>query len=276
MTHGRQTCKILKEIRRQIAEANDIQLVIDQCQYQGDCAGTCPKCESEVRYLEQQLRLRRLSGKAVALMGLSAGLLSLSSCRESLNSTEMALQPAPQINNLERQRAAKSSSVAQICDTPISKGTDTPKIRVPNFPVVSNIGIPESVKIRQKLIDSVDLNKDRLAGIAEEKFPQFPGGESALYEWIKSHIEYPKSALDDSIEGRSVVQFVVKTDGSIGDVRVIRPLHPTLDSEAIRVVKMLPNFQPGQMNGIVVNVWYTLPIFFKLPVNDEKSSAPND
>ena len=52
MKRGKQTCKILKDIRRQIAEANDIEFITSECQYQGDCLGTCPKCEAEVRYLE--------------------------------------------------------------------------------------------------------------------------------------------------------------------------------------------------------------------------------
>ena len=77
MARGKHTCKILKEIRRQIAEANGIDLTISECRYKGDCAGTCPKCESEVRYLEQQLRDRRMSGKAVALAGISAASLAL-------------------------------------------------------------------------------------------------------------------------------------------------------------------------------------------------------
>ena len=72
MTRGKETCRILKEIRRQIAEANDIEFVTSECQYKGDCLGTCPKCESEVRYLERQLRARSLTGKAVALAGISA------------------------------------------------------------------------------------------------------------------------------------------------------------------------------------------------------------
>ena len=58
MVRGKQTCKILKDIRRQIAEANDIEYITSECQYKGDCTGTCPKCESEVRYLEHQLERR--------------------------------------------------------------------------------------------------------------------------------------------------------------------------------------------------------------------------
>lgn len=80
MARGKHTCKILKEIRRRIAEANGIEFVTSECRYKGDCTGTCPKCEAEVRYLEQQLRTRSLAGKAVALAGISAGMIALSGC----------------------------------------------------------------------------------------------------------------------------------------------------------------------------------------------------
>ena len=77
MARGKQTCKILKEIRRQIADANGIEFATSECRYKGDCLGTCPKCEAEVRYLEQQLRTRSLAGKAVALAGISAASLAM-------------------------------------------------------------------------------------------------------------------------------------------------------------------------------------------------------
>ena len=72
---GKATCKILKDIRRQIAEANDIELVIKECTYQGDCAGTCPKCEAEVSYLERELARRQAIGKAVCISGIAASAL---------------------------------------------------------------------------------------------------------------------------------------------------------------------------------------------------------
>ena len=77
MARGKQTCKILKEIRRQIAEANGIEFATSECRYKGDCLGTCPKCEAEVRYLEQQLRARSIAGKAVALVGISAASIAM-------------------------------------------------------------------------------------------------------------------------------------------------------------------------------------------------------
>ena len=80
MKRGKETCRILKEIRRQIAEAIDIEFIPSECRYQGDCLGTCPKCEAEVQYLEQQLSARHAAGKTIALASISAGLIALSSC----------------------------------------------------------------------------------------------------------------------------------------------------------------------------------------------------
>ena len=95
-----------------------------------------------------------------------------------------------------------------------------------------------------------------------EQMPRFPGGEAALMKYLESHINYPPMAA--YIEGHVIVQFVVKKDGSIGDVNVVRSLYKGLDAEAVRVIKSLPKFTPGRQNGEAVNVWYTLPVPFKL------------
>ncbi len=99
---------------------------------------------------------------------------------------------------------------------------------------------------------------------AVEQMPQFPGGEAELMKYISKNIKYPPMAMENNIQGRVVVQFVVTKNGSIGEVKVIRSKDPDLDKEAVRVVKTLPKFIPGKMNGQAVNVWYTLPIMFKL------------
>lgn len=81
MKKGRAKCKALKEIRKQIADANDIPYVVSQCAYQGDCKGTCPKCEAELKYLERELAVRQSLGKAVAIAGISLGACStLTAC----------------------------------------------------------------------------------------------------------------------------------------------------------------------------------------------------
>jgi protein TonB len=99
---------------------------------------------------------------------------------------------------------------------------------------------------------------------AVEQMPQYPGGEAELLKYIATHIKYPTMAAENNIQGRVVVKFVVKKDGHVGDVVVLRGKDPDLDKEAVRVVKTLPRFIPGKMNGQAVAVWYTLPINFKL------------
>ena len=78
----------MKEIRRQIAEANGIEFATSECRYKSDCLGTCPKCEAEVRYLEQQLNARSLAGKAIALAGISAGMILMSGCSGTTSKTQ--------------------------------------------------------------------------------------------------------------------------------------------------------------------------------------------
>jgi protein TonB len=99
---------------------------------------------------------------------------------------------------------------------------------------------------------------------AVEQMPQFPGGEAELMKYIQKNLKYPPVAMENNIQGRVVVQFVVTKTGKIGEVKVVRGKDPDLDKEAVRVVKSLPDFIPGKMNGQSVNVWYTLPITFKL------------
>jgi protein TonB len=99
---------------------------------------------------------------------------------------------------------------------------------------------------------------------AVEQAPKFPGGDAEMYKWLSNHIRYPEQAAQNNIQGRVTVQFVVEKDGSIGEVKVVRGKDPDLDKEAVRVVKSMPKFVPGKMNGQAVRVWFTLPINFKL------------
>ncbi|MBR5726068.1 MAG: energy transducer TonB [Muribaculaceae bacterium] len=98
-----------------------------------------------------------------------------------------------------------------------------------------------------------------------EQMPQFPGGEAALMKYVQSHINYPREAAVNKIQGRVIVQFVIDEIGKVGEVKVVRSVDKDLDKEAIRVVKSLPKFTPGRQNGKAVSVWYTLPVSFQLP-----------
>jgi hypothetical protein len=87
MTKGKAICKALKSVRKRIAEANEIDYQPRECHHEGECAGTCPACEAEVRYLERQISMRRRAGKAVVIAGLSISLGALTGCRQVQRTT---------------------------------------------------------------------------------------------------------------------------------------------------------------------------------------------
>lgn len=97
-----------------------------------------------------------------------------------------------------------------------------------------------------------------------EQMPSFPGGAGALMQYLGSNIKYPVVAEENGVQGRVVCTFVVEKDGSITDVRVVKSVDPSLDKEAVRVVKGMPRWIPGKQNGAAVRVKYTVPVTFRL------------
>lgn len=119
--------------------------------------------------------------------------------------------------------------------------------------------------------DIADLEDHKLIVASEdevfqvvEQAPEYPGGMAALMKWIGKEIKYPSIAQEMNIEGRVIVQFVIGRDGSVRDVQVLRTVDPTLDKEAVRVVKAMRKWIPGRQRGEPVSVRFTLPITFKL------------
>ena len=94
--NGKSKCKVLKDIRKKIAEANDIAYITSECKYQGECSGTCPKCEAEVRYLEEELAKQKSLGKIVAVAGIAATLVVASAGCDLLVPNQTAGAPLPQ------------------------------------------------------------------------------------------------------------------------------------------------------------------------------------
>ena len=95
-----------------------------------------------------------------------------------------------------------------------------------------------------------------------EEMPEFPGGMPAMIDFLQTNLQYPKDAIKQKVEGRVMVMFVVETDGSISNVRVARKVFPSLDKEAVRVVKAMPKWKPGKEKGRPVRVNFTLPVVF--------------
>lgn len=105
-----------------------------------------------------------------------------------------------------------------------------------------------------------------------EQMPSFPGGTSALFEYLSKNIRYPKKAEKKGEQGRVIICFTVERDGSIIDIRTVKSVSPELDSEAQRVVKSMPRWIPGKQNEVAVPVKYTLPINFQL----DRQKRPSD
>lgn len=119
MKVGKAKCKVLKGIRKKIAEANDISYNPRKCNHKGDCAGTCPACEAEVRYLTDQLNLRRMAGKAVRVAGLAAGITMLSSCHHIAQPNGMTERDFPPQSN--KPELLDGDIVAQQPDSTVSE-----------------------------------------------------------------------------------------------------------------------------------------------------------
>jgi protein TonB len=119
--------------------------------------------------------------------------------------------------------------------------------------VVAFVGNPVPVNIVEDVTD--------VPFVHVEKMPEFPGNIS---KYLSENIRYPQIAIENDIQGKVHCQFVVNRDGSIVDVIVVRGVHPSLDKEALRVIKSMPKWTPGMQRGKAVRVKYTLPVSFKL------------
>ena len=107
--------------------------------------------------------------------------------------------------------------------------------------------------------------EEEVVFVVVESMPEFPGGQQALFKFLSENIKYPVIAQENGIQGRVICQFTVNKDGSIVDIEVVRSGgDPSLDKEAVRVIKSMPKWKPGKQRGKPVRVKYTVPVSFKL------------
>ncbi len=127
--HGKKKCKILKEIRKQIAKDNDITYITTECKHQGNCKGTCPKCEAEVRYLEAELEKRRMAGKQVVVAGIAAAMMMSASCTPEPEDTSSADAPSKTASEYSEMVAGQmlppESSEDTLMGAPLPESTET-------------------------------------------------------------------------------------------------------------------------------------------------------
>lgn len=127
----------------------------------------------------------------------------------------------------------------------------------------SEIGKNEPVDIQVFIPKTVEKEEDVPVWFVDE-MPEFPGGMASLLNFINSSIKYPVVAQENGIHGKVIITFVIDKSGEVNNVKVFRGIDPSLDAEALRVVKNLPTWKPGKQNGRAVKVNYNVPINFVL------------
>lgn len=279
---------MLKTIRKQVADANEIKYEPRECHYEGECRGTCPACEAEVRYIERELDLRRQLGKAVAIVGISAGLSALTGCDnkaknvDSVSESESNLSKGiVKVETLERvdgdveYKSPVDTVIVDKDPATIKKRTAPFKAPAPKAEKKES-AVNEGEMVMGQTggvdIDPVPMpnpyinpkSSEEVFGDVAEQMPSFPGGDRKLMEYLSENIRYPEECEEICVQGRVIVSFIVEKDGSISNVKVAKSLDPLLDKEAVRVVSGMPKWIPGRQNGVAVRVRYIIPVTFRL------------
>ena len=270
---------MLKAIRKQIADANGISYQPTPCGYRGECLGTCPHCEAEVRYIENSLNALRKAGKVITIVGLSSGLAAFTSCKEGRPRNAPQAQRANVEVTTGKVLVAPSKRIAGEADGDVNwNSTSVAKVKTSVKLEVPVVGKPRvSARKRKDVMGtapvvimgnvdpvarSVDTLPDSVFDVTDEQMPSFPGGVEALMQYISENLRYPNT--EEDVTGRVVISLIVEKDGSLSDFKVVRSLDPVFDEEALRVVRSMPRWTPGTQNGKAVQVRYNIPVTFRL------------
>ena len=137
---------------------------------------------------------------------------------------------------------------------------------LPELPAeeIQKTALPQDKKIKETFETHGKNMPDSVVFEVVEEMPEFPGGMKALTEYIHKNVKYPAEAHAKGVQGRVIVCFVVKKDGSIADIKTVRSVDPYLDKEAIRIIAAMPKWKPGKQRGKAVNVRFTVPVMFRL------------
>ena len=208
----------------------------------------------------------------LTLGALLIGIGTSSSCSKA-QSTDVRNTSDSIIENPTCYKPAMPSKVPDSISDPedetVKNETKTPKF---NPPIVEDTYIEEEypvmcyVSIVISEPEEPVKPKDEAFRVVEQ-MPAFAGGNEALIEFIQDNLRYPEN--DEEISGRVIVEFIVRSNGSIENVTVLRSLDARFDKEAVRLVQSMPQWIPGKQNGNPVDVYFTLPIRFRI-IDEEK------
>lgn len=122
---------------------------------------------------------------------------------------------------------------------------------------------PEGYDVRYIPVQEEPVEENTVYEVVEE-MPEFPGGIDKLLQFINDNMKYPTKAQTEGMQGKVIVQFIIDEDGYIIEPNIVRSVESSLDNEALRLIKMLPQWRPGTLKGKAVKVKYTVPVAFKL------------
>ena len=260
MTHGKNICKQLKQVRKHIAEENDIPLEIKECTYKGECRGTCPRCEAEVRYLENALADRLRIGKVATVAGLALGLASWGNGTSSPHESKPLFTTDTTPTDIDTSRTADTAQ-------PVWREPElTDDIYLGGLTVldVNDTLSTEAVLPKGDELMVGEIEDDELLFVQVDEDPEFPGGEEAMRKFIEDNLQYPRLAAENGISGKVYVTFVIDTDGTVLKPRLLRDIGGGCGTESIRIIKLMPKWKPGKQNGKPVRVQYNLPVVFDM------------
>ena len=240
MPKGKQTCKILKEIRKQIAAENDIEFVTSECTYKGDCKGTCPKCEAEVLYLEHELEKRQRLGKAAVVAGMSLGtLLTAAACDTTAKVTSNSSNGPEVTRNDPQERdiegLVKMYTVVYNFDSTFYPTALKDKLRIRHMEDLTIVGgmIPYGYTTKENWICK---NFEELIEDARDfNAPYFVGGEQEMREHLAAQLKEDASSYNGDVE----VSFIVDTKGKLHEVAIVKGLDETLDADIVSVFEQM-------------------------------------
>ena len=238
MARGKHTCRILKEIRRQIADANDIEYITSECTFKGDCSGTCPKCESELRYLERQLALRQAAGKAITLIGLSASIIGANAIPANTpvnhKNDDCATVNAIKGEMSDNRSEKAFTVVGGIDQMPASKGGDA-----------------ELMKLISARIDSIMKKRN----IDLDKYDIAPGNEKVIIRFgINEEGKVVETALAPE-SGKDLLLTSVVTEAIHSMPKWIPPVNPSgITWLTLPVIFSNTRKQDSSIHGKVIDV----------------------
>ncbi|MEG1838929.1 MAG: TonB family protein [Bacteroidaceae bacterium] len=172
---------------------------------------------------------------------------------------EEEIIPITQQEEIQAPPPPEAPSVAEV----LTIVKDDAKVEETNLATTEETGKAVAVKYVPVAVEEPEPEEQTIFQVVEN-MPEFPGGQAALLGFLGKNIKYPTIAQENGVQGRVIVQFVVNKDGSVVDPVVVRSVDPYLDKEALRVIKTMPKWKPGQQRGKTVRVKYTVPVTFKL------------